>query len=126
MKVNSFSPVLLYITWLKLNKVEIRGHCNPQDGLGLKHVSVLWVLVSPLEAIFMQANHRKPVKLKHMGKMIFLEAVVCYWLCLASNYALAFKSANTSLIPRLYIICVSLLLCNYSRFTVEDIVVQKS
>lgn len=87
---NSFSPVLLYITWLKLSKVEIGGHCSPQDGLGLKLVCVLWVLVSPLEVIFMRSNHRKPVKLKHMGKMIFLEAAVCYWLCLASNYALAF------------------------------------
>lgn len=57
------------------------------DGLGLRHVNVLWVLVSPLEAIFMQAENRKSMNLKHMSKMIFLEAIVSDWLHLASNYA---------------------------------------
>lgn len=99
-----------YIIRLKLNKVEIKGHCNPKDGLDLKHVSVLWVLVSPPAAIFMQGDHKKLVNLKHMGKMIFLEAIVYNWPCQASNYALAFKTASTLLILRLYIICVLLLL----------------
>ena len=99
-----------YIPRLKFKKVEKRGHCNPKDGLGLKHVSVLWVLASPLVATFMQADHKKLGNLKHMGKMIFLEAIVYNWPCRASNYALAFKSASTLLILRLYIICVLLLL----------------
>lgn len=93
-----------------MKKVEIRGHGNPKDGLGLKHVSVLWVLTSPLAATFMQEDHKKLVNLKHMGKMSFLEAIVYNWPCRASNYALAFKSASTLLILRLYIICVLLLL----------------
>lgn len=70
--------------------MEIRGYCNPQDGLGLRHVNVLWVLVSLLAATFMQADHRKPVNLKHVSKMIFLEGIVDDWLHLAINYALAF------------------------------------
>ena len=70
--------------------MEIGDHFNPQDGLGLRRVSVLWVLVSLLEAIFTQADHRKPVNLKHVRKTIFLEAIVYDWPHLANNYAIAF------------------------------------
>lgn len=39
----------------------------------------------------MQADHRKPVNLKHhVSETIFLEAIVYDWLHLASNYALVF------------------------------------
>lgn len=89
MKINSFSPVLLYYM-AEIEQSRNKMPLQSQDELGLKHVSVLWVLVSPLEAIFMQADHRKPVNRKHMCKMIFLEAIVYDWLCLASNYALEF------------------------------------
>lgn len=42
MKINSFSPVLLYYK-AEIEQGRNKGHCNPKDGLGLKHVSVLWV-----------------------------------------------------------------------------------
>ena len=85
----------------------------PSPGrLGLIHVNVLWVSVSPLEAIFMQVEDRKPTNLKYMSRMIVPEAIVYDGLHLASNYDYHFKKcfADSKIVCvynlYIYIICI--------------------
>lgn len=60
---------------------------------------------------------------EYMSKMIFLNTTISDWLPPASNYAGAVQSTGVLLILRfyIYIICVSLSLCNYFHVTVETL-----
>ena len=109
MKINSSSPILLYY----MAEIEQGRNKKPLQ-------SPRWTWLEACQCAlgfsvttggyFYASRSQETCELKHMGKMIFLEATVYNWPCLVSNYALAFKSASTLLIQRLYIICVLLLL----------------